>query len=166
MIHFCWRPRTQTLSEPEIDLIMIPTDGTFSPYGDKDADVLSNGITSPTDGRIAVLKFSSSPERHLFWLQSKSQHPQGNPNWFSSRDLKLIEIVNLLLQGEDIDVMEELREINNSNNDEDQDMEDAEPRNPRLRANSTGGAGSGATGGDFREEGESNREGGADGGRA
>lgn len=153
---------------------MFPGDASFTPYTGSEASESSDNVTSPTSGRIFVLKFSSSSQRHLFWLQSKSQHPEGKPNWFSPRDLKLGQIIDMMLQGADIDVTQELSEIEppsqNNHPDEDHDMGDSEggngPRGPRLRANSTGGAGAGATGGDIRDEGEGPREGGADGGRA
>ncbi|KAK5074396.1 hypothetical protein LTR64_006460 [Lithohypha guttulata] len=148
LLHFCWRPRDATLEAPELDLIMFPTDGSFVPYQNK-----------PVNGRVFVLKFSSSSTRHLFWLQSKSQSPSGNAAYFSPRDLKIGEVVNSLLQGEEVDVQQAVSEMRtgHSNEDEDADMEDVEGQ---------GGAGPGATGGDIREEGEGSREGGADGGRA
>jgi 26S proteasome regulatory subunit N13 len=155
-----------------MDLIMFPGDATFSPYTGKHTSESSENVTSPTDGRIYALKFSSSSQRHFFWLQSKSQK-EGKPNWFSPRDLKLGQIVDLILSGEEVDVQTELQEVETGpggqgDDDDDQDMEDApeSPNNTRFRANSTGGAGAGATGGDVRDEGEGAREGGADGGRA
>jgi 26S proteasome regulatory subunit N13 len=143
---------------------MLPGDGTFSPL------ISSQARTSPTNGRIFVLKFSSSSSRHFFWLQSKNQHPDNKPNWYSDRDLKLGSIVNDLLQGAEVDVEAELAAVSrgpagNDGND-DEDMQDAPPTDNSLRRTSTGGAGADATGGDVREEGEEAREGGADGGRA
>ncbi|KAL1798697.1 hypothetical protein ACET3X_002734 [Alternaria dauci] len=164
-VHFCWRPRDRSLDQSELDLIMIPGDGSFQPYTGKDSVDDSENIKSPTDGRIFVLKFSSSSQRYLFWLQSKSQHPRG-ASWFSERDLKIGQVVDLLLTGEEIDVQAELAGISNSSgNDEDETMEDVQPSS-RNRHGSTGGAGADATGGDIRDEGEESREGGADGGRA
>lgn len=170
-VHFCWRPRDKSVEESELDLIMIPLDGSFLPYTGKDSVEDSENVKSPTDGRILVLKFSSSSQRYLFWLQSKSQHPRGDPSWFSERDLKIGQIVDLLLNGEEIDVQAELAGVSNpsAGNDEDETMEDVEGTDhssSRNRHGSTGGAGAGATGGDIREEGEESREGGADGGRA
>ncbi len=169
-MHFCWRPRNKSLEESELDLIMIPGDGSFLPYTGKDSVEDSENVKSPTDGRIFVLKFNSSSQRYLFWLQSKSQHPRGDASWFSERDLKIGQIVDLLLNGEEIDVQAELAGITNpyAGNDEDETMEDVEgtDHSSRNRHGSTGGAGAGATGGDIREEGEESREGGADGGRA
>lgn len=146
---------------------MIPGDGSFVPYTGKEDKSDSENLRSPTDGRIFVLKFSSSSQRHLFWLQSKSQHPNGDASWFSPRDLKIGQIVDMLLSGEEIDVQDELRQVQNppSGGDDDETMEDAPGGNEHHRQGS-GGAGAGATGGDVREEGEEAREGGADGARA
>jgi 26S proteasome regulatory subunit N13 len=170
-VHFCWRPRDRSLEQSELDLIMIPGDGAFVPYTGSESVENSENVKSPTDGRIFVLKFNSSSQRYLFWLQSKSQHPRGDPSWFSERDLKIGQIVDLLLNGEEIDVQAELANIQNpaAGSDEDETMEDAEGTDhaaSRNRHGSTGGAGAGATGGDVREEGSGSREGGADGGRA
>ncbi|KAL4894037.1 proteasome complex subunit Rpn13 ubiquitin receptor-domain-containing protein [Aspergillus ambiguus] len=166
LVHFCWRPRRAPPTDPEVDLVMVPSDGTFTPY--KPA-----GKEAPTNGRIYVLKFSSSSQRYLFWLQSKSQHERGDPSWFSPRDLRLGEIVNTLLQGEEVDVQHELANLpggpSGGGGDDDETMEDVEGTDHDPHHNhggSSGGAGPDATGGDIREEGEESREGGADGGRA
>ncbi|KAI1105217.1 proteasome complex subunit Rpn13 ubiquitin receptor-domain-containing protein [Jackrogersella minutella] len=169
LLHFCWRERSAPLDEPELDLIMVPTDGHFVPY---DAKSQPSGVTKP-NARVFVLKFLSSSQRHLFFLQSKPQGRTGDPRWFSPRDLKIGDIVDKLLQGEEVDVARELASINNSDNDDrrgddnDEAMEDVEAHgesnDPR---GGSGGAGPGATGGDVREEGEESREGGADGARA
>lgn len=170
LVHFCWRPRSAPLTEPEIDLVMVPSDGSFTPYKPTTAENPSNS-ERPTNGRIYVLKFSSSSQRYLFWLQSKSQHERGDPAWFSARDLKLGEIVNTLLQGEDVDVATEIANLprrEGGDGDDDETMEDVEGIDHSFNRPRTGsgGAGPGATGGDVREEGEESREGGADGGRA
>ncbi|KAE8355546.1 proteasome complex subunit Rpn13 ubiquitin receptor-domain-containing protein [Aspergillus coremiiformis] len=164
LVHFCWRPRTAPHTEPELDLVMVPSDGSFTPCRPA-------GNMNPTNGRIYVLKFSSSSQRYLFWLQSKSQHERGDPSWFSPRDLKLGDIVNALLQGEDVDVEHEIANLPRgpSGGDDDETMEDVEgvDHNPNHNhSGNSGGAGADATGGDIREEGEESREGGADGGRA
>jgi len=168
-VHFCWRPRDSAVDEAELDLIMIPGDGSFIPYTGSEAAAESDNVRSPTDGRIFVLKFSSSSQRYLFWLQSKSQHRNGDPSWFSTRDLAIGQIVDRLLNGEEVDVQTELAVAVSQGGDEDDTMEDVEGADHsfnRNRHGSTGGAGAGATGGDVREEGSESREGGADGGRA
>ncbi|CAI6276616.1 unnamed protein product [Periconia digitata] len=168
--HFCWRARDKSYDECELDLIMIPGDGSFIPYTGSERASESDNVRSPTDGRIFALKFSSSSQRYLFWLQSKSQHPNSDPSWFSQRDLAIGQIVDRVLAGEDdIDIQAELAAAIGRGDDEDEAMEDVEGTGhstDRNRHGSTGGAGAGATGGDVREEGEESREGGADGGRA
>ncbi|KAI0135517.1 proteasome complex subunit Rpn13 ubiquitin receptor-domain-containing protein [Daldinia grandis] len=165
LLHFCWRERSAPIDEPELDLIMVPTDGHFVPY---DPKTQPGGAIKP-NGRVFILKFLSSSQRYLFYLQSKPQGRTGNPSWFSPRDLKIGDIVDRLLQGEEVDVARELASINNSDNDDqrgndnDEAMEDVESHEPQ---GVSGGAGAGATGGDVRDEGEGAREGGADGGRA
>jgi 26S proteasome regulatory subunit N13 len=150
-----------------LDLTMFPTDGSFEPYEYKTNDQ----PTSKTNGRIFVLKFSSSSARHLFWLQSKPQAANGDASWFSPRDLKIGQIVLALLQGEDIDVSDEIAQVQSgdggNNDDGDETMEDVEGNGDSTEhLGGSGGAGPGATGGDVREEGAGAREGGADGGRA
>lgn len=162
LVHFCWRPRSSPLDEPELDLVMIPTDGSFTPYPSTGKAV--------TNGRVFVLKFSSSSQRHLFYLQSHPQNESGNPSIWSYRDHKWGEIVDTLLQGEDVNMEEEaaLLQSRPSGGDDDETMEDVEGlhHDQSHQGGSSGGAGAGATGGDVREEGQESREGGADGGRA
>jgi len=163
LIHFCWRERNVPLDRPELDLVMVPTDGHFVPYEYKTSDQ----PTSKTNGRIFVLKFVSSSTRHLFWLQSKPQARNGDPSWFSPRDLKIGQIVDNLLQGEDVDVQTEMATAEGGRDDDgDEAMEDVEGHGDSTDPRGSGGAGADATGGDIREEGSSAREGGADGGRA
>jgi 26S proteasome regulatory subunit N13 len=166
LVHFCWRERDEPLDEPELDLVMVPTDGSFLPY-EPDASSQPSG---KTNGRIFVLKFASSSQRYLFWLQSKPQGRNGDPSYFSPRDRKIGDIVHNLLQGEEVDVASEMASVrNNSGGDDDDDvMEDAEGHHGSSahRGSVSGGAGPDATGGDVREEGEGSREGGADGARA
>lgn len=155
------------MDNPELDLVMVPTDGHFQPYEYKTSDQ----PTSKTNGRIFALKFSSSSQRHLFWLQSKPQARNGDPSWFSPRDLKIGEIVDSLLQGEEVDVANEITQVQSGeqrDDDDDEAMEDVEGtgESSQQHQGGSGGAGAGATGGDIREEGEQAREGGADGGRA
>ncbi|KAJ4314326.1 hypothetical protein N0V84_008970 [Fusarium piperis] len=167
LVHFCWRKRSDPVDQPELDLIMVPTDGSFVPY----EYTTTPQPTSKTDGRIFALKFSSSSQRYLFWLQSKPQSRNGDPSYISPRDRKIGDIVHRLLQGEEVDVTRELAAVRNNDDrpdDGDETMEDVEGhRDPHdHRGSGSGGAGPDATGGDVREEGEGSREGGADGARA
>jgi len=167
LIHFCWRERNKPMNDPDnIDLVMFPTDGHFEPYEYK----TSQQATSKTNGRIFALKFSSSSRRDLFWLQSKPQARNGDPAWFSPRDLKIGQIVDTLLQGDEVNVSEEIAQVQGGSggDDDDETMEDVEGHgNPtEHHRGGSGGAGPDATGGDIREEGSGAREGGADGGRA
>lgn len=137
---------------------MFPTDGRYEPYD----SLRTSETTAKTNGRIFSLKFQSSSQRYLFWLQSKAQGQGNDPSYFSKRDLTIGNIVNALLQGDEVNIEEEIAQAKNEGpgsggNDEDETMEDVEGH---------GGAGPDATGGDIREEGESARDGGADGGRA
>lgn len=167
LVHFCWRERNKPMTDPDnIDLVMVPTDGNFEPYEYK----TSQQATSKTNGRIFALKFSSSSRRELFWLQSKPQARNGDASWFSPRDLKIGQIVDTLLQGDEVNVSEEIAQVQGGNgeNDDDETMEDVEGHGDQAEHHrgGSGGAGPGATGGDIREEGSGAREGGADGGRA
>jgi len=105
-------------------------------------------------------------------MQSKPQARNGDPSWFSPRDLKIGQIVDILLQGEEVNVSEEIAQVqsggNGGNDDEDETMEDVEGHgnSSEHHQGGSGGAGPDATGGDIREEGAGAREGGADGGRA
>ena len=153
------------MSQPELDLVMVPGDGNFVPYHEKDTRSTANP-KSPTSGRIFVLKFQSSSTRHLFWLQSKSQHLQGDRAWFSPRDKKIGQMVDRLLQGDEVNVQEEYANIpNDSGRDgDDESMEDADSAS---HGNVQGNLGSGDPFmGDPGNEGEEPRNGGADGGRA
>jgi 26S proteasome regulatory subunit N13 len=154
------------MTDPEnLDLVMFPTDGHFEPYEYK----TRNEPTSKTNGRIFALKFSSSSQRHLFWLQSKPQAANGDSSWFSPRDLKIGQIVDTLLQGEEVNVTEEIAQVRSGdggNDDGDETMDDVEGHGDEQHHGGSGGAGPDATGGDIREEGAGAREGGADGGRA
>ena len=150
--------------EENLDLVMVPADAHFEPYEYKTRDE----PTSRTNGRIFALKFSSSSQRHLFWLQSKPQARNGDASWFSPRDLKIGQIVDAILQDEDVNVAEEIALVQGggSGGDDDETMEDVEGHGDEHHQSGSGGAGPDATGGDIREEGSGAREGGADGGRA
>ena len=148
------------MTQPELDLVMVPADGQFKPYDKPEGD-----RNNTTDGRIFVLKFQSSTQRHFFWMQSKSQHPQGEKHFFSPRDLKIGSIVNSLLQGDAVNPLQEMQDFaqNEGGDRDDEDMEDAPPNQGDIQGN----IGSGDPFiGDPGEEGEESREGGADGGRA
>ena len=154
------------MSSPDLQLSMVPTDGQFIPYREKATAEADTAPKSPTNGRIFVLKFQSSSARYLFWLQSKSQHSQGDPAWFSPRDLKLGAIVDRLLQGEEVDVGEEIAGVSNdqSGSGGDTEMEDV-----RLEGSGDiqGNIGNGDPFmGNPENEGSESRDGGADGGRA
>ncbi|KAL8705292.1 MAG: hypothetical protein Q9201_001579 [Fulgogasparrea decipioides] len=166
LIHFCWRPRSASLRDPELDLVMVPSDGSFKPYQTTQGDAKK----SPTNGRIFALKFQSSSARHLFWLQSKSQHSQGDQGWFSPRDLKLGEIVDQLLQGEQVNVQEQLNNLPSGQGGHDDNDDNGDRMKGVNRESQSGTAENLASGdpfiGDPSNEGEESREGGADGGRA
>lgn len=154
------------MSEPELDLVMVPTDGQFRPYERVNQDP-TNQSKAPTNGRIYVLKFSSSSQRHLFWMQSKSQSPSGDPSFFSARDLKLGSIVDQLLQGEEVNVPAAIAEVRSSGGnggggggagDDDQPMEDVQETGDN-QPQGQGGSGGAEQGG------ARSREGGGEGGR-
>ena len=150
--------------DDNLDLVMFPGDGRFVPYEYNTREE----PTSRTNGRIFALKFSSSSQRHLFWLQSTPQAKNGDASWFSPRDIKIGELVDSLLQGEELNVAEEMAQVQSGGNggDDDETMEDVEGTGDEHHQGGSGGAGPDATGGDVREEGAGAREGGADGGRA
>ncbi|KAI5370144.1 putative proteasomal ubiquitin receptor Rpn13/ADRM1, RPN13, DEUBAD domain superfamily [Septoria linicola] len=164
LMHFCWRPRSAPSTDPEVDLLMFPSDGHFYPHVKEQG---AEQLHSPTNGRIFVLKFSSSNQKHYFWMQSKSQSRQGEHSWFSERDQRIGQIVDQLLQGEEVDVAAEIDQVRGGGGGDDGDADAMEVDQDRsLGRQEPGGAGQDATGGDPREEGNSSREGGADGGRA
>lgn len=177
MLHLCWRPRSAPSTDPEIDLIMFPGDCTFLPYlgPGKSADTPGEKF-SPTNGRIFELKFSSSSQRIYFWLQSKSQHSEGNPSYFSKKDLLVGQIVHKILAGDETEWRRDLASLRRGGGEgggdaggpshDDDAMEDVQGGEPDLQRHGSGGAGPDATGGDPREEGEDSRRGGGDGGRA
>ncbi|KAF8225873.1 adhesion regulating molecule [Tricholoma matsutake] len=74
LLHFMWKNRTT--NEVEEDLILFPSDAIFSK------------VTQSSSGRVYVLKFSSSNQRHFFWMQDAS----------SDRDEEFVINVNGLLE--------------------------------------------------------------------
>ncbi|KAH8825412.1 adhesion regulating molecule [Flagelloscypha sp. PMI_526] len=74
LLHFIWRNRLT--NEIEEDLILFPSDASFIK------------VSEATSGRVYVLKFSSSDQRHFFWMQDES----------SARDEEFANNVNGLLQ--------------------------------------------------------------------
>ncbi|KAF9481179.1 adhesion regulating molecule [Pholiota conissans] len=79
LLHFIWKNRvTNTVEE---DLILFPFDASFIKV-------------SQSQGRVYVLKFSSSNQRHFFWMQDASD----------SRDAEFISNVNGLLMDPEYDM--------------------------------------------------------------
>ncbi|KAK1231188.1 hypothetical protein PQX77_005714 [Marasmius sp. AFHP31] len=80
LLHFIWKNReTNVIDE---DLILFPTDATFTKV-------------SQSAGRVYVLKFSSSDQRHFFWMQDAS----------AARDEEFANNVNGLLQDMDYELV-------------------------------------------------------------
>ncbi|KAJ4482217.1 proteasome complex subunit Rpn13 ubiquitin receptor-domain-containing protein [Lentinula aciculospora] len=76
LLHLVWKNRAT--NEVEEDLILFPSDATFSKV-------------SQGSGRVYVLKFSSSDQRHFFWMQDAS----------SERDDEFVNNVNGFLMDPD-----------------------------------------------------------------
>ena len=146
---------------------MVPSDGRFVPYEKTKPNTLDS--KPATNGRIFVLSFQSSSQKHLFWLQSRSQHANGDPSWFSPRDLKLGEIVDRLLQADEVNVQEELANVSNNQpgqggGDGDVNMEDVQPEAHETSQGSSSGRGPSAGG--PTHEGQGAAGGGTDAGTA
>ena len=127
---------------------MFPSDGRFLPF---ERPKPGSDQKPPTNGRIYVLSFQSSTQKHLFWMQSKSQHPSGDPAWFSTRDLKYGEIVDRLLQGDDVNVQEEVANIPNDQTGQGDgadhmDIDDLEPEGQGGGVGNNGGNAGGVSG--------------------
>ncbi|PPR00199.1 hypothetical protein CVT24_004902 [Panaeolus cyanescens] len=80
LLHFIWKNRDT--NDIEEDLILFPTDATFTK------------VEQSPSGRVHVLKFSSSNQRHFFWFQDAD----------ASRDAEFTQNLNGLLQDPDYDV--------------------------------------------------------------
>ncbi|EMD39835.1 hypothetical protein CERSUDRAFT_112101 [Gelatoporia subvermispora B] len=81
LLHFVWKNRST--NEVEEDLILFPTDATFEK------------VQQSAWGRMYVLKFSSSNQRHFFWMQDAD----------ASRDRDFVDNVNRLLADPDEDLV-------------------------------------------------------------
>ncbi|KAF8194256.1 proteasome complex subunit Rpn13 ubiquitin receptor-domain-containing protein [Pholiota molesta] len=79
LLHFIWKNRVTNAIEE--DLILFPFDASFVKV-------------SQSPGRVYVLKFSSSNQRHFFWMQDASD----------SRDAEFISNVNGLLMDPEFDM--------------------------------------------------------------
>ncbi|EKM49532.1 uncharacterized protein PHACADRAFT_33131 [Phanerochaete carnosa HHB-10118-sp] len=73
LLHFIWKNRAT--DNVEEDLILFPGDASFVK------------VSQSAWGRTYVLKFSSSDQRHFFWMQNAD----------STRDVEFVENVNRLL---------------------------------------------------------------------
>ena len=135
---------------------MVPTDGHFLPY---ERTAPGSDQQAPTNGRIFVLSFQSSTQKHIFWLQSKSQHASGDPAWFSPRDLKLGQIVDRLLQGDEVNVKEEVANVSNdqAGQGDGADHMDIDDTGPEGQGGPAGGSGDDV----FTSSSEPNQGGGA-----
>lgn len=94
----------------------------------------------------------------------------GDPTWFSPRDLVIGQVVDRLLQGDEVNVQEEIANIsNNQGGNPDDDGSTSRMEDVRSEGQ-TGAPGNNSFGnplmGDPEDEGKGSREGGADGGRA
>ncbi|KAG6850277.1 hypothetical protein H0H93_015534 [Arthromyces matolae] len=77
LLHFTWKNRTTDTIEE--DLILFPSDATFVK------------VSQAEGGRVYVLKFSSSDQRHFFWMQDAS----------SARDEEFVNNLNGYLDDPD-----------------------------------------------------------------
>ncbi|KAI7901249.1 proteasome complex subunit Rpn13 ubiquitin receptor-domain-containing protein [Cokeromyces recurvatus] len=75
LLHFYWKER-QNESVPEDDWIIFPDEAEFTK------------VTQCTTGRVYLLRFKISNERHFYWMQNKSDE----------KDDELVERVNNLIR--------------------------------------------------------------------
>ncbi|RVD86949.1 uncharacterized protein DFL_005199 [Arthrobotrys flagrans] len=95
LLHFKWLPRRgHTVDGEEFDLIVFPGDASFVPYN-----------AGPNDGRICVLKFQSSDQRHLFWWQTKNDESI-SASEHTRKDRSVARKIDQLIQsGGDLDAL-------------------------------------------------------------
>ncbi|KAJ7069887.1 adhesion regulating molecule [Mycena amicta] len=80
LLHFTWKNRTTDVVDE--DLILFPSDASF--------------VKVPqASGRVYVLKFSSSNQRHFFWLQDAS----------TARDEEFVANINRLLDNPEAELV-------------------------------------------------------------
>ncbi|CAO3699096.1 unnamed protein product [Rhizopus microsporus] len=60
LLHFYWKERNSH-AEPEDDIIIFPSEAKFVK------------VSQCTTGRVYMLKFNSSREKHFYWMQDKSE---------------------------------------------------------------------------------------------
>ncbi|CEG80306.1 hypothetical protein RMATCC62417_14664 [Rhizopus microsporus] len=60
LLHFYWKERSSH-AEPEDDIIIFPSEAKFV------------RVSQCTTGRVYMLKFNSSREKHFYWMQDKSE---------------------------------------------------------------------------------------------
>jgi len=80
LLHFIWKNRTTNIVEE--DLILFPSDASFVK------------VSQSSSGRVYVLKFSSSNQRHFFWMQDAA----------TNRDHEFSENLDGMLQDPDYDI--------------------------------------------------------------
>ncbi|KAF9584923.1 hypothetical protein BGW38_004658 [Lunasporangiospora selenospora] len=60
LLHFYWKDRTTNNNAEDLDLILFPDD----------AELVH--VPQCSTGRVVMLQFKSSPQKHFFWLQDKN----------------------------------------------------------------------------------------------
>ncbi|EPS42555.1 hypothetical protein H072_3488 [Dactylellina haptotyla CBS 200.50] len=95
LLHFKWVPRSGHSDDgEEFDLLLFPGDASFVPY--------LNTTGAPSDGRVSVLKFLSSDQRHFFWYQVKNEGLGAGE--FSQKDWLITKKIDrLILSGGDLE---------------------------------------------------------------
>jgi len=100
-----WLPRGSHTSLPAgEELLLVPGDVEFTP------------ISECSTGRVIQMRFQSSGERKLFWLQDA---PEGDLHVFGKGDREIIEKLN---------------ELSNSFGEEEEEEEEAEPAEQESQA--------------------------------